>query len=93
MSFVVIPLQAIPNQSVSYVLNGTAYTIDVNTLRDQPYITIWQAGEIVLSNRALRSFAPVGFGLQLADTQGEDDPPSYTGFGTRWLLIGQVDDE
>lgn len=87
MTLMVIPLQAIPNQSVSYVLNDTAYTIDINTRRDELYISVWQGGDYVLRNRALRSYAPVGFGLQLADTEGTEDPV-YTGLGSRWVLLG-----
>lgn len=91
MTIMVIPLQPIPNQSVSYPLNGIAYTIDINTLRDELYISVWQAGSYVLRNRALRSYSPVGFGLQLADTDGTDDPV-YTGLGTRWVLLGLQDE-
>ncbi len=87
MTLMNIPLQAIPNQSVSYVMNGTEYTVEVETRLDSLYISVFQAGQYVLYNRALRSYAPVGFGLQLADTLGEDDPV-YTGLGDRWLLMG-----
>jgi hypothetical protein len=87
MKIMVIPLQPIPNQSVSFPLNGIAYTIDINTLRGELYISVWQAGTYVLRNRALRSYAPVGFGLQLADTEGTEDPV-YTGLGARWVLLG-----
>lgn len=87
MTIMVIPLQSIPNQSVSYVLNDTAYTVDIDTRRNELYISIWQAGSYVLRNRALRSYAPVGFGLQLADSEGTDDPV-YTGLGDRWVLLG-----
>ena len=87
MTLVNIPLEPIPNQSVSYPLNGLTYTIDINTHLDSLYISVFQGGQYLLRNRALRSFAPVGFGLQLADIEGEDDP-AYTGLGTRWLLMG-----
>jgi hypothetical protein len=87
MTLMNIPLQPIPNQSVSFVLNGTPYTIEVNTRLENIYISIFQAGQYVLRNRALRAYAPVGFGLQLADTLGTDDPV-YTGLGSRWLLMG-----
>lgn len=87
MTLMTIPLQPIPNQSVSYLLNGASYTIDVETRRDHLYITIWNDAGRVLSNRALLSYAPVGFGLQLVDTIGTEDPV-YTGLGSRWLLQG-----
>lgn len=87
MTLVVIPLQPIPNQSVSFMLNDTGYTADIEALRGGLYISIWQAGSYVLRNRALLSYAPVGFGLQLVDTLGTEDP-DYKGLGDRWLLIG-----
>jgi len=87
MTLLNIPLQPIPNQSVSFLLNGTSYTIDVDTRLENIYISIFQDGEYVLRNRALRAYAPVGFDLQLADTLGTDDPV-YTGLGSRWLLMG-----
>jgi hypothetical protein len=87
MTIMIIPLQAIPSQSVSYTLNGIAYTADIESLRGNLYISVWQGGAYVLRNRALRSYAPVGFGLQLADTAGTDDP-EYAGLGSRWILLG-----
>jgi hypothetical protein len=87
MTLMNIPLQPIPNQSVSFVLNDESYTIDVETRLENIYITIFRAGAYVLRNRALRAYAPVGFDLQLADTLGTDDPV-YAGLGSRWLLMG-----
>lgn len=82
-----IPLQPIPNQSVSFMLNGSAYTVDISTRRDRLYASIWMDGAYVLHNRALVSYAPIGFDLQLADTEGLDDPLS-SGLGSRWKLFG-----
>jgi len=87
MTLMIIPLRAIPNQSVSFQMNDTAYTVDVNTLRGELYISVWQDGSYVLRNRALRSYAPVGFNLQMVDAEGTDDP-QYTGLGARWFLMG-----
>lgn len=87
MTLVTIPIQPIPNQSVAYQLNGSFYTIDILTRGEGLYIDVWTADGLSLSSRALLSYAPVGFGLQLVDTQGTDDPV-YTGLGSRWLLQG-----
>jgi hypothetical protein len=87
MTLMVIPLQPIPNQSVSFMLNGSAYTVDVETRLEELYISIWRGGAYVLRNRALRSYAPVGFDLQLVDTEGTEDP-EYSGLGLRWRLLG-----
>lgn len=87
MTLEVIPLQPIPSQSVLFVLNGATYTVYVDTRLGELYISVFQAGNYLLRNRALRAYAPVGFGLQLVDTEGTDDPV-YTGLGTRWFLFG-----
>lgn len=87
MTLLNIELQPIPNQTASFMLNGIPYRIDVETRLENIYISILQFGQYVLRNRALRSYAPVGFDLQLADTLGTDDP-KYTGLGSRWLLMG-----
>lgn len=86
-----IPLQAVPNQSVSYMLDEVAHTLTIETRLGDLYLTLWRAGEYVLHNRVLRSFAPVGYGLQLVDSEGEEDP-RYEGLGARWLLLVQGDE-
>lgn len=87
MTLVTIKLEPIPKQSQSFVLNGLAHTIDVISRRGRLYISVWRAGTYLLRNRALLSYAPVGFGLQLVDTEGTEDPV-YTGLGSRWVLLG-----
>lgn len=89
MTLFIVPLQPVPNQEgVSFMLNEVAHTVDVISRRGSLYLTLWRAGEYVIYNRALRSYAPVGFGLQLVDTEGTDDP-EYQGLGSRWLLMAQ----
>lgn len=83
-----IPLQPVPSQTVSYMLDEIPHTITIQARIEGLYLTLWRDGEYVIHNRALRSFAPVGYGLQLVDTQGEDDP-KYEGLGARWLLFVQ----
>lgn len=87
MSLQVIRLSPIPNQSTSYNLGGISYTAEVETRDGELYISVITSGKYVLRNRALRAYAPVGFGLQLVDSEGTDDPV-YTGLGTRWFLMG-----
>lgn len=86
MTLMVIPLQPLANQSVSFPLNDVAYTVEIDSRREGLYLTLWRAGEYVLYNRSLRAYAPVGFGLILTDTEGTDDP-TYDGLGIRWLLM------
>lgn len=87
-----IPLSAVPNQRVSFMFEQSAYTAEIVTRRDRLYITVWQDGEMVLSNRSLCSYAPLVNGLVLADTEGTDDP-IYEGLGARWQLFVVSPDE
>lgn len=87
MTFVTIPIQPVPNQSRSFLLNDSAYFIDIKMRGERLYVDVKINGEQVLTERALLSYAPIGYGLQLADTLGEEDPV-YTGLGDRWILVG-----
>lgn len=82
----IVPLQSVPNQSVSFPFDGSSNTVEIMTRNGGLYLTLWRDDEYVLHNRALRSYAPVGFGLILVDTQGLDDPV-YEGLGERWKLM------
>lgn len=87
MTFVTVPIIPEPNQSVAFMLNGNSYFADINLRGSGLYITLKVNNETVLSSRALLSYAPIGYGLQLADTLGVEDPV-YTGLGDRWILVG-----
>lgn len=87
MNFLTIPLQATANQIVAFMLNGSSYSAEINMRGEGLYITLKVDNELVLSNRALLSYAPIGYELQLADTLGVEDPV-YTGLGSRWILVG-----
>ena len=87
-----ITLQPVPTQSVSYMLGMVPHTATIETRLGGLYLTLWRDGEHVLHNRVLRSFAPVGFGLQMVDAEGEDDP-HYEGLGTRWFLLVEDGEE
>lgn len=86
MTAAVIPLNAIPNQRVSFTTNAATHVVEINTRLSEMFISVWRSGEPVLRNRALRAFAPIGYGIVLVDTEGVADPV-YTGLGSRWLLL------
>ena len=82
----IIPLQPVPNQTASYLLNEVPHTVTIVTRSDGLYLTLWRDGEYVIHNRALLAYAPIGYGLILADTEGTQDP-HYEGLGQRWQLF------
>lgn len=81
----VIPLRAVPNQSLVARPDGQVYALDIVTRRNRLYITIRVNGETIARNRALLSFAPIEGDLILVDNQGNDDP-TYQQLGQRFLL-------
>ncbi len=93
MAIITIPLKAIPSQSVNVVLAGQPCTIELRLLGGSQYLSLSQNGTVicrtvlVVNRSAIVRAAYTGFIGDLAsiDTQG-DEPPEYTGWGTRWVL-------
>lgn len=89
-----IPLQAVPSQSLSVQLNGQACSIAVYQKSTGLYIdlgvngTALMFGVICENNNRLVRYAYLGFvgDLVFTDSQGSADP-DYTGLGSRFNLI------
>lgn len=93
MAISTIPLKAVPSQSVNVILVGQPCTINLREIGGRQYLGLSVNGKVIcrsvlVANRsAIIRAKYTGFIGELAaiDTQG-DDAPSYTGWGTRWLL-------
>lgn len=94
MAKFLVPLSQVPSQSVNVVLNGQPCTIDLRLLGGRQYFSLSVNGNVICRNvltvnlsRIVRA-AYTGFvgDFVVVDTQG-DEPPEYTGWGTRWLLL------
>ena len=89
----IVPLQAVPNQTVTVNLGGQICQIDVMQKRTGVFLDLYVANALVIAGALCRDRNPVvrsvylGFvgDLQFFDTEGLDDP-SYAGIGSRWLL-------
>lgn len=90
----VVPLQALPNQTFQIQLAGQPCTIDVYQLAFGLFVDLYVGGALVAGgvlaenlNRIVR-YAYLGFAGDFVfnDTQGKDDPV-YTGLGTRFELL------
>ena len=81
----VIPLRAVPKQSLVARPGGNVYAIDIVTRRSKLYITVRVNGDTTARERALLSFAPIEGDLMLVDNAGNDDP-TYQQLGQRFLL-------
>ena len=81
----VIPLRAVPKQSLIARPGGQVYAIDIVTRRGRLYITVRVNGETIARNRSLLSFAPIEGDLLLVDNDGNSDP-NWQQLGQRFLL-------
>lgn len=99
MAIVGIPLQTVPSQTVTIVLGAQPCTITLRQLADgrQYFSLSWNGtvlcSSVLIQNRtALVRSASSGFVGDIAsiDTQG-DEPPDYTQWGSRWLLLYNPD--
>ena len=81
----VIPLRAVPKQSLIARPGGNVYAIDIVTRRGKLYITVRVNGETIAGNRALLSYAPIEGDLMLVDNTGNSDP-DWQQLGQRFLL-------
>ena len=89
-----IPIQPIPSQSVSVVLNGQNCQINIYQKGQLVFIDLNSNGVDIVTGVLAHNVNPLvcikytGFlgNLTFVDTQGNDDP-QYTGLGTRYVLI------
>lgn len=97
MSRLVVPLQAIPNQTLQVPLAGQACIVSVYQLTYGLFMDLWVGNSLIVCgvlaenlNRIVRS-SYLGFvgDLVFVDTQSDDDPldPIYTGLGSRFQLV------
>lgn len=94
MTLAVIPLSAVPSQTLSVTLAGQATTIDVNQLSTGLFVDMSVAGVSIVSGqialnlvRMIRT-AYLGFvgDLVFVDTVAASDP-DHTGLGGRYQLV------
>lgn len=94
MTYTVIPVQALANQSFSCVLDGQFAQISLTTTDYGLFADVLYNGVPVANARICLDRTDINpnryFGmpqaLMFVDTQGATDP-TYTGFGTRYLLL------
>lgn len=99
MTTQVVPLTAVPAQTLSIVLAGQNCAISVYTLSTGIYFDLDANGVAICRTVICRNLAQLlldrgykGFvgDFVFTDTQGDDDP-DYTGLGLRWLLLYRDD--
>ena len=94
MAVVRIPLKQRPSQSVNVTLAGQPCTIRLRLLGDRQYLSLSNGGDVICENVLVQNRAKIiraaytGFigDIIAVDLQG-DEPPDYTGWGERWVLV------
>lgn len=89
----IIPIRAVPNQALTVTLGGQPCQINIVQKSTGVFLDLYVEETRILVGVICQDRNPVvrsvylGFTGDLAfvDTQGEDDP-TYTGFGTRFIL-------
>ena len=90
----IVPLQAVPNQTLTVPLDGQNCDLNVYQKTTGIYIDVFLGGEPIIlgvlcenTNRIIRD-GYLGFAGDFIfyDTQGDTDPV-YTGLGGRFLLV------
>lgn len=93
MAIFEIPLQPIPSQTISVVLDGQPCVIGLRELGGRQYFSLSVNGTIICENVLIVNNSRI-VNAEYTDFIGEfasidmagDEPPNYTGWGTRWLL-------
>ncbi len=89
----IVPLQAIPNQTVTVTLNDQVTQINIYQTYNGLFIDVYLENDLIIGgvicenqNRIIRS-AYLGYSGDFAwiDMQGTSDP-EYSGIGTRYFL-------
>jgi len=89
----IIPLQSVPSQTVSVVLDGQSCRLNIYQKTTGLFIDLFKNGDLVISARICRDRTKIvrhqylGFlgDLFFFDSQGLNDP-EYSGLGTRYYL-------
>jgi hypothetical protein len=90
----IIPVQAVPSQSLDVVLGTQVCTVNVYQKSSGLFLDLLVNDAAILTcqlcvNQVLivrRAYLGFNGDLAFYDTQGDADP-GYTGLGTRWLLL------
>lgn len=87
----IVPLKAVPSQTLQINLDGQNARISVRTIGRLLYFSLEGVAVIRLARDRVRQLIDAqyhGFEGDFAfiDTQGTDDPV-YTGLGSRWQLV------
>lgn len=80
-----IPLQQVPNQSVTVVINNSSYDLELNTRLDDLYLSVVKDGIPIVYNRICQNKNMID-NFAFIDMDAEENP-NYLGLNNRFLLV------
>lgn len=87
MSYLSIPLDAVPNQTVQVQIAQETWEVTVETRLGELYLSLGNRTDgIVLLNRVCRDRTLMAGGFFFYDVDGKENPV-YTGLGGRYVLV------
>ncbi|MCX8748206.1 hypothetical protein ABV523_17905 [Snodgrassella alvi] len=87
MAIVTIPLNAAPNQTVSFVMDNKRWLVTLNSRLGNLYASIENDRDgVIINNRICLNKTPLSKNLVFIDTDGSQDP-FYTGLNSRFFLV------
>ncbi|MCO6514764.1 MULTISPECIES: hypothetical protein [Snodgrassella] len=87
MTTVTIPLEAYPNQTVSFVMANKRWFVSLFTRLGRLYASVENSKDgVIVHNRVCLNKTPITKNLVFIDTNGDADP-TYTGLNGRFLLV------
>lgn len=81
-----IPLQQVPNQTLSVTISNNSYDLELNTRLDQLYMSIVKNNEPIVYNRICQNRNEIKEGFVFVDMDASDDP-AFAQFNDRFKLI------
>ncbi|KLU14537.1 MULTISPECIES: hypothetical protein [Xenorhabdus] len=81
-----IPLEKIPNQTLSFFLESDNYDLTLETRLDNLFATVKKNGEYLVCNRVCRNMTYICQWLVFSDIEGNTDP-EYSQLGSRYRLV------
>ena len=85
MTIETIPLQQVPNQSVTVVINNSSYDLELNTRLDDLYLSVVKDGKPIVYNRICQNKNMID-NFAFIDMDAEENP-NFTGLNDRFLLV------
>lgn len=89
----IIPLQNIPNQAFSVVLNGVDYRVALRTIQGMTFMSVWVGGEVLFYNQLctpnnwVNVYDYISVNGKFYFRCLEEEYPTYTQFGITQSLI------